>query len=129
MYFSRPSSQPRSVQESRHIESLDRGQISKSFLGRALPSMGHPAQTHVYKTLDSRRMAHKYPDVLIHCVFSSKERRDLIPKESLPKLWKYFAGIGRNPGIPVPPADCAPARHPGCESDPNPESQFLALAA
>ena len=46
-------------------------------------------------------MAHKYPDVLIHCVFSSKQRRDLIPKESLPKLWKYFAGIGRNHGIPV----------------------------
>jgi len=46
-------------------------------------------------------MAHKYPNILIHCVFSTKERRDLIPPEMLPQLWKYFAGIGRNHGIPV----------------------------
>jgi putative transposase len=42
-------------------------------------------------------MAH----LLIHCVFSTKERRDLIPQDVLPKLWKYFAGIGRNPGSSV----------------------------
>jgi putative transposase len=46
-------------------------------------------------------MAHRYSDVLIHCVFSTKERRDLIPQEMLPNLWKYFAGIGRNHGITV----------------------------
>ena len=46
-------------------------------------------------------MAHKYPNILIHCVFSTKERRDLIPQELLPQLWKYFAGIGRNHGISV----------------------------
>ena len=46
-------------------------------------------------------MAHRYSDVLVHCVFSTKERRDLIPQEMLPKLWKYFAGIGRNHGITV----------------------------
>jgi putative transposase len=46
-------------------------------------------------------MAHKYPNVLVHCVFSTKERRDLIPEEILPRLWKYFAGIGRNHGISV----------------------------
>jgi putative transposase len=46
-------------------------------------------------------MAHKYPNVLIHLVFSTKERRDLIPQEILPKLWKYFAGIGRNHRISV----------------------------
>ena len=46
-------------------------------------------------------MAHRYPNILIHCVFSTKERRDLIPEELLPKLWKYFAGIGRNHGIAV----------------------------
>src|SRR5205823_1957361 len=43
----------------------------------------------------------KYPNVLIHCVFSTKERTDLIPVELLPKLWRYFAGIGRNHGIPI----------------------------
>jgi len=46
-------------------------------------------------------VAHKYPNILIHCVFSTKERRDLIPQEMLRRLWKYFAGIGRNHGIPV----------------------------
>ena len=46
-------------------------------------------------------MAHKYPNILIHCVFSTKERRDLIPREILPRLWKYFAGIGRNHRISV----------------------------
>lgn len=46
-------------------------------------------------------MAHRYSDVLIHCVFSTKERRDLIPQEMLSNLWKYFAGIGRNHGITV----------------------------
>ncbi len=46
-------------------------------------------------------MAHRYPNILIHYVFSTKERRDLISEEMLPKLWKYFAGIGRNHGISV----------------------------
>src|SRR5437016_13760989 len=49
-------------------------------------------------------MAHKYPNILIHCVFSTTQRRDLVPEEILPRLWKYFAGIGRNHGIPVLPA-------------------------
>jgi len=46
-------------------------------------------------------MAHKYPNILIHCVFSTTQRRNLVPEEILPRLWKYFAGIGRNHGIPV----------------------------
>lgn len=46
-------------------------------------------------------MAHRYPNILIHCVFSTKERRDLIPQEMLATLTKYFAGIGRNHGISV----------------------------
>ena len=46
-------------------------------------------------------MAHRYPNVLVHCVFSTKERRDIIPQEMLLKLSKYFAGIGRNHGISV----------------------------
>ncbi len=52
-------------------------------------------------TVNSGRMAHKYPNVLIHCVFSTKERKDVIPDEVIPQLGKYFAGIGRNHGIPV----------------------------
>jgi putative transposase len=46
-------------------------------------------------------MTHKYPNVLIHCVFSTKNREDLIPDELRLKLWKYLAGIGKNHGIPV----------------------------
>jgi REP element-mobilizing transposase RayT len=51
--------------------------------------------------VDSRRIAHSYPNGLVHLIFSTKERRDLIPQQTLPKLWKYFAGIGRNHRISV----------------------------
>ena len=54
-----------------------------------------PRNVHIY------RMAHKYPNILIHCVFSTKERRNLVPLEMLPRLWRYFAGIGRNHAITV----------------------------
>ncbi len=46
-------------------------------------------------------MAHKYPNVLIHFVFSTKQRQHLIPEELQPKLWKYFMGIGANHKVPV----------------------------
>ena len=46
-------------------------------------------------------MAHKYPNILIHLVFSTKNRRDLIPDELRNKLWRYIAGIGRNHDIPI----------------------------
>jgi REP-associated tyrosine transposase len=54
-------------------------------------------KTHV----DIGRMAHRYPNILIHCVFSTKERKHLIPMQLMPKLCKYFAGIGRKCGTPV----------------------------
>lgn len=46
-------------------------------------------------------MGHKYPNVLVHLVFSTKERRAIIPTELQSKLWRYLAGIGRNHGINV----------------------------
>jgi REP element-mobilizing transposase RayT len=46
-------------------------------------------------------MSHKYTNILIHLVFSTKDRRDLIPNELRVQLWKYLAGIGRNHKIPV----------------------------
>jgi putative transposase len=46
-------------------------------------------------------MAHQYSNLLVHCVFSTKERKNLIPDAFIPKLSKYFAGIGRNHSIPV----------------------------
>jgi putative transposase len=46
-------------------------------------------------------MSHSYPNVLVHCVFSTKLRRDSIPADLQEKLQMYFAGIGRNHDIPV----------------------------
>ena len=46
-------------------------------------------------------MAHKYPNVLIHCVFSTKERKNTIPELLLPTLFNYLNGIGRNVRVPV----------------------------
>jgi REP element-mobilizing transposase RayT len=44
-------------------------------------------------------MPHTYSSVLVHCVFSTKERRNLIPDPR--HLWRYLAGIARNKGIPL----------------------------
>jgi len=46
-------------------------------------------------------MAHTYPNVLIHCVFSTKQRRASIPDELREKLSMYFVGIGKGHDIPV----------------------------
>ena len=58
--------------------------------------------THRHMTyVDIGHMAHKYPNILIHLVFSTKERANLIPADLFPRLAKYFGGIGRNHGLPV----------------------------
>jgi REP element-mobilizing transposase RayT len=44
-------------------------------------------------------MPHTYSSVLVHCVFSTKERRPIIREPE--SLWRYFAGIGRNKQIPI----------------------------
>ena len=46
-------------------------------------------------------MAHKYANILVHIVFSTKERRNLIPPVLEHKLWRYIDGIGANCCIPV----------------------------
>ncbi len=38
-------------------------------------------------------VAHTYSSMLVHCVFSTKERRDLIREPQA--LWRYFSGIAR----------------------------------
>lgn len=38
-------------------------------------------------------MSHTYVQNLIHVVFSTKERRKLIPKESQSRLWGFLAGV------------------------------------
>lgn len=46
-------------------------------------------------------MAHQYSNIVVHLIFSTKERLNLIPEELRPKLWPYLVGIGRNYAIPV----------------------------
>ena len=40
-------------------------------------------------------MPHTYTSLLFHCVFSTKERRKLIPEDLQPRLWSYLGGIAR----------------------------------
>ena len=46
-------------------------------------------------------MAHSYPNILIHCVFSTKNRQNSIPDDLREKLSMYFIGIGKGHQIPV----------------------------
>lgn len=41
-------------------------------------------------------MSHSLSRTIFHVVFSTKERRDYIPRESLEITWAYLAGIARN---------------------------------
>jgi putative transposase len=44
-------------------------------------------------------MGHTYTSTLMHCVFSTKERRNLIPADLQPQLWAYMGGIARQHGM------------------------------
>jgi len=44
-------------------------------------------------------MAHTYASVYIHCVFSTKERRPLIPATRASELYAYLGGIARGEGL------------------------------
>ena len=46
-------------------------------------------------------MAHTHLNVLVHFVFSTKNRHDTLSDEIRPKLWKYIGGIGANHHIPI----------------------------
>lgn len=41
-------------------------------------------------------MGHTYTDVFVHCIFSTKERQDIIPETLRDRLWAYLHGIARN---------------------------------
>ncbi len=41
-------------------------------------------------------MAHSYNANFVHCIFSTKERRNLIPQELQEQLWAYLLGIANN---------------------------------
>jgi REP-associated tyrosine transposase len=38
---------------------------------------------------------HTYTSLLVHCVFSTKDRRPLITEEMQPRLWAFLGGIAR----------------------------------
>jgi putative transposase len=44
---------------------------------------------------------HTYVSELIHCVFSTKQRRNLIPAEVQPDLWAFIGGVARKNGFKV----------------------------
>jgi REP element-mobilizing transposase RayT len=44
-------------------------------------------------------MSHTFARIHIHIIFSTKERRPMIPKQMQPQLWAYMAGVCRNKGI------------------------------
>jgi REP element-mobilizing transposase RayT len=44
-------------------------------------------------------MSHTYVSELLHCVFSTKQRRNLIPQEVQPQLWAFVGGIARKNGF------------------------------
>ena len=44
-------------------------------------------------------MAHTYSSNFIHCVFSTKDRRALIPEDRKAELFAYLGGIARDEGF------------------------------
>ena len=44
-------------------------------------------------------MPHTYVSDLVQCVFSTKERRKLIPAATQPELWSFIGGIARKNGF------------------------------
>ncbi len=44
-------------------------------------------------------MPHTYVSDLVHCVFSTKERRKLIHPETQTELWSFIGGIARKNGF------------------------------
>jgi REP element-mobilizing transposase RayT len=53
-------------------------------------------------------MAHTYACNLIHCIFSTKERRPLIPANRLPGLYAYLGDIAQDEGFHLIAAGGAP---------------------
>ena len=46
-------------------------------------------------------MPHSYAQNVVHVIFSTKDRRKLLPKEFQPKVWAYIAGVCKNYEIRV----------------------------
>jgi REP element-mobilizing transposase RayT len=46
-------------------------------------------------------MAHTYASNFIHCIFSTKDRRPLIPAARTTELYAYLVGIAHGEGLPL----------------------------
>ncbi len=44
-------------------------------------------------------MAHSFTCIYVHIVFSTKQRRPLIPNQRQSRLWRYLGGILKNHGM------------------------------
>lgn len=55
-------------------------------------------------------MAHTCTSILVHCVFSTKNRRNLISSDMQARLWSYMGGIARENGMKAP-AVCGTENH------------------
>jgi len=73
--------------------------------GAAECSPARQCRVRVARNIQSRQgrlkrtVAHTYTKLLVHCVFSTKERRGLIPQAVQPDLWAYMGGIARTNGF------------------------------
>ncbi len=53
----------------------------------------YPQGTAEYSKM--RSMSHRYESLLVHCVFSTKNRLPIIPEPMKHRLWEYIGGIAR----------------------------------
>ena len=53
----------------------------------------------MHRVSDNTLVSHAYSAAYFHCVFSTKDRRDSIAVDLLPKLWAYVEGTARNLSI------------------------------
>jgi hypothetical protein len=49
-------------------------------------------------------MPHTYVSDLVHCVFSNKQRKKMIPAAMQSELWSFIGGIARSERLQSP--DC-----------------------
>lgn len=55
-------------------------------------------------------MSHTYSASYFHCIFSTKDRKNIIPDELRSKLWAYIGGTAKNLGV-IPVAIGGTANH------------------
>jgi putative transposase len=60
--------------------------------------------------VENGSVSHTCTATYFHCIFSTKERKDLIPDNLRPKLWAYMEGTAKNIGM-IPIAIGGTANH------------------